>query len=86
MHDHPLLTTDLGLPLWLAGLLKSFGALLFAPAVVPGILLALLVLRYSRILFLLGGGRILPRHAGPRPVARIAFRRRWPNRATSIST
>jgi urea transporter/Flp pilus assembly protein TadD len=53
-HDHPLLTADLGLPLVITGLLRSFGALVFAPAVVPGILLALLILRYSRILFLLG--------------------------------
>jgi tetratricopeptide (TPR) repeat protein/urea transporter/murein DD-endopeptidase MepM/ murein hydrolase activator NlpD len=49
-----LLTGDLGLPVWFAGLFKSFGALLFAPGVLPGLLLSLLVLRYSRILFLLG--------------------------------
>ncbi|MBI5397736.1 MAG: urea transporter [Verrucomicrobia bacterium] len=52
-HDTPLLTTDLGLPFWLAGFFKAFGAILFAPSVVVGLLLCVAVLCYSRILFLL---------------------------------
>jgi urea transporter/tetratricopeptide (TPR) repeat protein/murein DD-endopeptidase MepM/ murein hydrolase activator NlpD len=53
MHHPSLVTLDLGLPLWINGLLRSFGAIVFAPGVIVGLMLALLVLRYSRILFLL---------------------------------
>lgn len=52
-HDSALLSATLGLPYWLVGFFKAFGAVLFAPSVVVGILLSLVVLRYSRILFLL---------------------------------
>ena len=48
-----LLTSDLGLPLWLAGFFNAFGSLLFAPGALVGLLVSLLVLRHSRILFLL---------------------------------
>lgn len=48
-----LLTTDLHLPFWLAGYFRAFGAILLAPYVVVGVVFALLVLRYSRILILL---------------------------------
>ena len=41
------------MPLWLAGLFRSFGAILFAPDVLTGIVLSLVILRYSPILFLL---------------------------------
>jgi len=52
-HDSALLTTTLGLPFWAAGFFKAFGAVLFAPSVAVGLLLSLVVLRYSRILLLL---------------------------------
>ena len=41
------------MPLWLAGYLKSFGAILFAPSVTVGLVFGLVVLYCSRILFLL---------------------------------
>ncbi|MEI7732823.1 MAG: urea transporter [Verrucomicrobiota bacterium] len=54
MHQHSaLLSADFGLPYWLAGFFKAFGAVLFAPSVVVGLVLSAVVLRYSRILFLL---------------------------------
>ena len=52
-HTSALLAADFGLPYWLAGFFKAFGAVLFAPSVVVGLLLSVVVLRYSRILFLL---------------------------------
>ena len=45
--------SDGSLPVWLSGYFKSFGAILFAPSVVVGLALSLLILRSSRILFLL---------------------------------
>ena len=51
-HEVSWLTTVL--PLWVAGLFKSFGAIFFMPDVLPGMLIALVVLIGSRILFLLG--------------------------------
>jgi urea transporter/murein DD-endopeptidase MepM/ murein hydrolase activator NlpD len=51
--DSALLSTDFGLPYWLTGFFKAFGAVLFAPSVAVGLLLSLLLLRYSRILLLL---------------------------------
>lgn len=50
---HGILASDLSLPMWLAGYFKSFGAILFAPNVVVGLMFALLVLYSSRILFML---------------------------------
>ena len=47
------MTSDLGLPIWLAGFFKAFGSLLYAPGVAVGLLVSLLILYYSRILFLL---------------------------------
>ncbi|MEI6519622.1 MAG: urea transporter [bacterium] len=47
------LSYDFGLPFWLAGFFKASGAILFAPSVAVGILLCLILLRHSRILFLL---------------------------------
>jgi urea transporter/murein DD-endopeptidase MepM/ murein hydrolase activator NlpD len=44
---------DLALPLWLAAFFRSFGAMLFFPSVVAGILVAALVLLHSRVLFVL---------------------------------
>jgi urea transporter len=44
---------DLELPLWLAAFFRSFGAMLFFPSVVAGILLSALVLLHSRVLFAL---------------------------------
>jgi len=55
-HNAALLLADLSLPYWLAGFFKAFGAVLFVPSVVMGLLLSLVVLRYSRILFLLALG------------------------------
>jgi urea transporter/murein DD-endopeptidase MepM/ murein hydrolase activator NlpD len=52
-HQPAWLTDDFGLPLPLAGFLKSFGALLFTPSVVVGAGTAALILFRSRILFLL---------------------------------
>ena len=52
-HDSPLLSAEFGLPYWIAGFFKAFGAVLFAPNVVVGLLLSVVVLRCSRILFLL---------------------------------
>ena len=48
-----LLSDDFGLPYWIVGFCKAFGAVLFAPNVIVGLVLSLVVLRYSRILFLL---------------------------------
>ncbi|MEI6972973.1 MAG: urea transporter, partial [bacterium] len=54
LHDGGgILSGDLGLPFWLAGFFKALGAVLFMPGVVAGIVLALLLLRHSRILFVL---------------------------------
>jgi urea transporter len=47
------LSYDFGMPFWLAGFFKASGAILFAPSVAVGILLCLILLRHSRILFLL---------------------------------
>jgi len=52
-HDSALVLADFGLPYWLVGFFKAFGAVLFVPSVLVGFLLSLVVLRYSRILFLL---------------------------------
>ncbi len=41
------------LPLWLSGYFKSLGAIFFTPHVLPGIVLALCILVFSRILFVL---------------------------------
>ena len=48
-----ILATDLNLPLWIAGFFRSFGAILFAPSVVVGLIFSILLLCCSRILFLL---------------------------------
>jgi len=48
-----ILAADLNLPLWIAGFFKSFGAILFAPTVVVGLIFSILLLCASRILFLL---------------------------------
>lgn len=53
LPSESLFPADLGMPLWLAGLFRSFGAILFAPDVLTGIVLSLVILRYSPILFLL---------------------------------
>lgn len=50
----PWLNSDFGLPVWAAGFLRCWGALLFTPSVLVGALLSLIVLARSRILFLLG--------------------------------
>ncbi len=47
------LAGDFGLPFWLAGYCRSFGAILFLPLVPLGVALALVLLAHSRILFLL---------------------------------
>lgn len=52
-HSPAFLNHDFGLPAWLAGFFKSFGALLFTPSVLVGAALAALILIRSRILFLL---------------------------------
>lgn len=51
--DGGILASDFGLPFWLAGFFKAFGAVLFAPSVVVGVALSVVVLRHSRILLLL---------------------------------
>lgn len=51
-----LLTSDLGLPYWLVGFLRSLGAVLFAPYAIVGIVLAATILSASRILFVLAVG------------------------------
>ncbi len=48
-----LLSWDCGLPWWLAGLFKTFGAIFFLPSVLVGVVIAAMVLYGSRILFLL---------------------------------
>lgn len=54
MHnDSAVLLADLGLPSWLAGYFRAFGAVLFAPSVVVGLTLSLAVLCFSRVLFFL---------------------------------
>lgn len=52
----PFLTHDYGLPLAMAGFLKSIGAVFFVPSVLVGGLFAVLLLVRSRILFLLAVG------------------------------
>lgn len=52
-HSSALVSADFGLPFWLVGFFRAFGAVLFAPSVAVGLLLSVIVLRYSRILFLL---------------------------------
>ena len=47
------LAGDFGLPFWLAGWLRTFGAILFLPFVPVGVALALVLLAHSRLLFLL---------------------------------
>ncbi len=47
------LGTDCGLPFWLAGYCRAFGAILFLPLVPLGVALALALLAHSRILFML---------------------------------
>lgn len=58
VHSHvalpPLLADSWGLPAWLAGYCRAWGALLFTPSVLVGALFSLIVLVRSRILFLLG--------------------------------
>jgi len=51
--DSGMLAGDFGLPFWIAGFLKSLGAVFFAPTVVVGIVLGIVLLRYSRIQFVL---------------------------------
>ena len=46
-------TISLSLPFWLDGFFISLGAILFSPNTLAGILFALVILLYSRILFLL---------------------------------
>ena len=55
VHGHGLLRGDFGagMPFWMVGYLKAFGAILCMPNVVAGGLLCLFVLASSRILFLL---------------------------------
>jgi urea transporter len=52
---YPRLTFNLEmyLPIWITGFLKSLGAILFLPHVMPGIIVLLVILFSSRILFLL---------------------------------
>ena len=52
-HQSWLFSTDLGLPYWGTGFFKAFGAVLFAPSVVVGLVLSGVVLCHSRILFFL---------------------------------
>jgi urea transporter len=49
----PSLTETFGLPVWIAGFCKAWGALMFTPSVLVGGAFALVVLARSRILFLL---------------------------------
>ena len=51
--DGGVLTGDFGLPFWVAGFFKAFGAVLFMPCVAVGVALSLVVVRHSRILFFL---------------------------------
>jgi urea transporter/murein DD-endopeptidase MepM/ murein hydrolase activator NlpD len=55
----PWFTAEFGLPYWLAGFFKAFGAVLFTPSVVVGVVLALVTLCYSRVLLLLALGGYL---------------------------
>ena len=52
-HVSAILASDFGLPLWITGFLRSLGAVLFAPSVAVGALIALALLGFSRILFML---------------------------------
>ena len=50
----PMFSLDLGIfPYWFSGYLKSLGAIMFMPNEISGLLIALLLLYYSRILFFL---------------------------------
>jgi len=51
--QHPLLEWGGGMPIWLSGYFRAVGAVAFMPYVVPGVVLCVLLLRTSRILFLL---------------------------------
>lgn len=48
-----IFNTDFNLPLWAVGFFKSSGTLLFSPCVATGVLFAVMILFYSRILFIL---------------------------------
>ncbi len=48
-----MLNTDYNLPVWAKGFFLSAGTLLFSPCVAAGILFSVLILLYSRILFIL---------------------------------
>jgi urea transporter/murein DD-endopeptidase MepM/ murein hydrolase activator NlpD len=48
--------SDFSLPLWAAGFFKSCGMILFTPSVLAGLLFILVILCYSRILFILALG------------------------------
>jgi urea transporter/tetratricopeptide (TPR) repeat protein/murein DD-endopeptidase MepM/ murein hydrolase activator NlpD len=50
------LTSDLGLPLWLAGFFRALGGALFAPHVIVGILLSAMIASASRIQLVLAVG------------------------------
>lgn len=50
----PFLTDTFGLPVWISGFFRAWGALMFTPSVLLGAAFSLIVLVRSRILFLLG--------------------------------
>jgi len=50
---YPAYSLDLNLPFWLTGYFIAFGAIFFLPYVIPGIIIAGIVLIKSRILFLM---------------------------------
>jgi urea transporter len=52
-NTNPLYIADFGLPITLSGYFTSLGALFFAPSVLVGIVLAIVIFVESRILFLL---------------------------------
>lgn len=49
----PLWLDEAALPYWVAGFFKALGAVLFVPGITAGVVLSAVLLRYSRILFLL---------------------------------
>jgi urea transporter len=53
LYVHPFFEFPLDLPLWLTGFLKSLGTIVFTPSIAGGIIIAVILLLYSRILLFL---------------------------------
>lgn len=53
MYEPWYINFHVNMPIWLEGFFKNMGTILFLPHVIPGIIFSLVILYYSRILFVL---------------------------------